>query len=367
MKKKVALALLLLCTAFTTTSTGFASSNTPTLEVSQTPLDYSMVIPESDGNFHDGLLFAEQSNGSLVYYNAKGKEAFTLPDYISPVSDFNEQRALVKNNKTNLYGFINTKGQLAIPCQYTDAGNFSEGLAHVITADNKSDFLIDRTGKTVTRLTQKYSSDYHFTYGLALVYNPKGDKIGFINKKGQLAIPYHYATSRGFYEGLALVKSSKGMYGYIDTTGKVVIPLQYKSGGDFSEGLAAVQNTKGQWGFINKLGKNVIPFRYTDANYFSEGLAAVYNQNGKVGFIDPKGKLVIVYQKYTRAESFKEGIALVGVGTNSDGKFGYIDRQGKLLTKLQYLNISSSFANGYAVASKEQGIAFLLTKHLPSK
>lgn len=88
--------------------------------VVKTPIDYSPVRPASDGQFHDGLLFAEQSDGTLAYYNTKGQEAFILPDNIKPLSDFFEQRALVINKTTKRIGYINTKGALAVPCKYAD-------------------------------------------------------------------------------------------------------------------------------------------------------------------------------------------------------------------------------------------------------
>ncbi|MGF7046981.1 hypothetical protein J2T13_001483 [Paenibacillus sp. DS2015] len=367
MIKKWGLALLILCTTVTISGTSLAASNMAQIEVSKTSLDYSHVRPISDGAFHNGLLFAEQKDGTLVYYNTAGDKAFTLPTDIEPLSDFYEQRALVRNKTTKLMGYVNTKGKLAIPCQYASAGYFSEGVAHVTMADSNDEALIDRTGEIVTRLTTTYSSEYYFTNGLAVAYAPKDSKIGFINTSGELAINYKYAFSRGFSEGLALVQNNKGLYGYINTTGTTVIPFQYQSAGDFSEGWAPVQNAKGKWGFINKRGKVVIPFKYEQAAGFTEGLAIVYNADSKVGFINQKGKLVIGYQKYTRAFPFKEGIALVGIGTNSDSKFGYINRQGKLLTKLEYESASSSFNDGYAVALKELGTGFILTKVSASK
>jgi hypothetical protein len=363
MIRKLRFVLLLLCTTLTLSATNFASADTTQIQASITPLNYSPVRPQSDGTFHDGLLFAEQSNGALVYYNTKGKLAFTLPANVKPLGDFLGQRALVRNIDTNRYGYINTTGKLVIPCTYLEAGYFSEGVAHVTMA-NSNEAFIDRSGKVVTTLQQKYSSEYIFSEGLALAYAPRGNKIGFINTSGELAISYKYTYARGFSEGLAVVQNSEGLYGYIDTSGKQVIPFQYKSAGDYSERWAPVQNTKGKWGFIDKQGKIVIPYKYNNAHGFSEGLATVYNASGHVGFINTKGTLVIGYQKYNRAFPFKEGFALVGVVTKSDpsGKFGYIDRQGKLLTKLAYQSASSSFNNGHAVALKDLGTGYILTK-----
>ncbi|GAB6989644.1 WG repeat-containing protein [Paenibacillus pini] len=367
MIKKLGLALLILCTTVTLSGTSLAASITTNIEVSKTILDYNNVRPESDGSFHDGLLFAERSDGSLTYYNTKGNTAFTLPKDIEPISDFFEQRAIVRNKETKRFGYINTLGKLAISCQYNEVGYFSEGVAHVTLPDANQEALIDRIGKTVTLLTTKYSSDYYFTNGLSMVTDLKSKKIGFINTLGRLTIPSKYTNASAFSEGMATVQNSKGAYGYIDTTGKVIIPFNYKSGGDFSEGLAPVQNTKGKWGFIDKTGKIMIPFQYDNAHKFSEGLAIVYNHKGQVGFINKKGVMVVGYQKYTIAFNFKEGITLVGIGTTANGKFGYMDRQGKLLTKLEYRSESSSFNGGYAVAIKAPGKAVILTKRSLTK
>ncbi|WP_342415980.1 WG repeat-containing protein [Paenibacillus sp. FSL R10-2782] len=373
MLKKFGLAILILCTSVTVSGTGWAapSSSSTAIEVSKTSLDYNVARPESDGAFHDGLLAAETSAGNLVFYNTKGEKAFSLPAELKPIGDFHEQRAVVKNTKTNLYGYMNTKGTVVIPCQYTEASSFSEGKAKITIASTKENAIIDRTGTILTPLKENVETEYLLSDGLALAYAPNTGKIGFVNASGQLAIPYKYKYSRSFSDGLAIVQNSKGLYGYINTSGQEVIPLQYKSGGDFSEGLAPVQNAKGKWGYINKQGKAVTPFKFSDAQDFSEGLASVKNAKNEVGFIDKSGALVIQYQqKYDVTFPFKEGIALVGKQANSsvsDGKFGYINRQGQLLTKLEYRAESSSFSNGYAVAFIKPGKAFIISKRSVSK
>lgn len=368
MLKKLGFALLLICTIATNSGISFASSTMTQIDVSKTAIDYNVYVPRSDGNFHNGLLLASKSDGTITYYNTQGKEAFTLSSEIEPVSDFHDQRAMVVNTKTKLIGFINTKGVLAIPCVYTSGGDFSGGVAYV--TNSKEHMLIDRTGKMVSKFKTEYKSEYSFINGLALAYAPKTGKMGFINTSGELAIPYQYTYARSFSEELALVQNRKGMYGYINSKGKTVIPFNYKSGTDFSEGLAGVQNSKGKWAFIDKKGNTILAFKYDNVSNFSEGLAIVYNDKGEIGYINKKGELVIGYRKYMRAFPFKEGIALVGIKDNTDtqGKYGYIDRQGKMLTKFEFtIQSSSSFNNGYAVGLVAQDKGFILTKRTLSK
>ncbi len=353
--------LIVVCTSFFISSNSSFASKALTINVSKKPIDFNIVKPLSDGGFHDGLLLSEKSDGKVIFYNSKGDIAFNLASGVVPVSDFSEQRAIVKNNKTNLFGYINTKGVLVTPLQYQEAGYFTEGVAHVKL--NDSDYLIDRFGKIIMELPTKYDSSYSFNNGLSLAYQSKTGKVGYINKINKLVIPFKYNEGRDFSEELALVQNENGKSGYINTSGKVVIPFQFKSGGDFNEGLAPVQNKNGEWGYVDKTGKVVIPFRFSSAGHFSEGLAAVYNSKGKVGYINKQGKLIIKYQQYNRGSIFKQGYALVGIGDNATGKFGFINQNGTLVTKLEYRSESSSFSsNGLAVAYKAPGTAFILTK-----
>ncbi|WP_099188308.1 WG repeat-containing protein [Tepidibacter mesophilus] len=360
MFSKLRLCLLGVCVTCISVFILCGCTNAAKIEVSKKLSDFEICKPESDGQFHDGLLWGAYSDGTSVYYNYNGNIAFPLPSNIKPISDFYNERAVVVDNKTGLCGYIDTKGKIVIPCKYKNASIFSQELAYVDIDDSRPGVFIDKKGNIVTTLTRKYSSDYFFSEGLAIVYDLKNGKQGCINKSGELVIPCKYTFIRPISEGLSVVENDKGQYGYMNKEGKIVIPFQYKGAGDFSEGLAVVENDKGQCGYINKDGKIAIPFQYKDAGNFSEGLASVTNNKGKWGFIDKTATLVIPYQNYTKVSDFKEGICLVGIEDNSGGKFGYIDSKGKLLTQLEYRIDSTSFKEGKAVAVKDDRTAIII-------
>lgn len=345
----------------TSSTTVSLSSNSSNLKVISSKLEYKTVPPQSDGQFHDGLLFAEKSDGSLLFYNTSGKEAFTLSKNLIPAGDFHEQRALVKDSAIDLYGYINTKGKLVVVCSYIEASNFSEGIAYVKKNKEDNGSFINTAGNQTVILERAYDSDFNFKDGLALAYSKNSDKIGYLNKAGSIVVPYKYNYGRAFSEDLAVVQDSNENYGYINKNGKTMIALKYKSAGDFSEGLAPVQDEKGKWGFINQKGTLIIPFQFSSAESFSEGLAAVYNQKGKVGFINKNGKLIINFQKYNKASQFHNGIALVGIKTNTISKFGYIDQKGKLLTKIDYTS-GMPFSEGYGLIINSSKYASILSK-----
>ncbi|BFK01359.1 hypothetical protein F020042I8_39200 [Bacteroides xylanisolvens] len=88
-----------------------------------------------------------------------------------------------------------------------------------------------------------------------------------------------------FAEGLALV-SLHNKVGFINKKGEVVIPLEYDNGCSFSEGLAAVciESQSSKWGYINKDNEEVLPFKYDIAEPFYNNIARVglYGKSMKI-------------------------------------------------------------------------------------
>ena len=95
-----------------------------------------------------------------------------------------------------------------------------------------------------------------------------GDKYGYIDKTGNIAIQPEFGEVGSFSEGLAVVPSTNGK-GYMDKTGKIAIAPQFTFAYPFSEGLAVVQMGF-QWGYIDKTGNMVTAvfnrMRYSNNN-----------------------------------------------------------------------------------------------------
>jgi hypothetical protein len=85
-----------------------------------------------------------------------------------------------------------------------------------------------------------------------------------------------------------------------------------------------------------------VPLKYSAAESFSEGLAVV-RLDGAYGYIDTSGKEAIPF-KYSSASSFREGLASVSL---KEPGFGFIDKTGKEITPLKYDGIGG-FSEGYA-------------------
>lgn len=244
------------------------------------------------------------------------------------------------------YGYINKKGDLVIPLQYSFAGNFNEGLA-LASVKRKI-----KTGWWSSKTIQRY---------------------GFINKQQQWLIPPNYDDARSFAHGRALVgrrisqdaddvSDANMKYGYINNKGKEVIPLTYTKAFDFEETspekkhsnsksiseavVAKSQNHKLVYCLIDKNGKPTTPVCSEDRYFsFSAGLALV-KTNGKYGFINRKGDFIIP-PKYINANPFTAKNQPASVRDPVSGKWGFIDQKGKVVLPFKYYH-AYSFANGKA-------------------
>ena len=72
-------------------------------------------------------------------------------------------------------------------------------------------------------------------------------------------------------------------WGYIDKTGNVIIPFNYDGAAAFFDGIAPVYKD-GLWGFIDMEENVVIPYQY-------ENIVTV-NENGKVKYYDENDQLI---------------------------------------------------------------------------
>ena len=214
-----------------------------------------------------------------------------------------------------------------------------------------------------------------FSEGLAAV--SKNDKYGFIDTKGKVVIELKYEWASSFSDGLTIV-SVEGLYGAIDTQGKTVIPFEYQALADFHDGFATAarppkdpEDYESKYGMINKQNEVVIPFMYESMGNLSESLIAV-KKDGKWGYVDTKNKAIIpINLAYETVSDFSDGLSAVfNYEENSDNlKYGYIDKTGKLVIPMQFIKAYwddseglIDFNNGIAVVNDKEGRTFCIDK-----
>ena len=224
--------------------------------------------------------------GAYSIFGAPEEFEFEITDdFVSRVEQYDNvyrfSEGLVRVEKEDKLGCINTKGEEVIPCRYDGINGFSEGFARV-EKNNKYGF-INTKGEEVIPCRYDVAND--FSEGLALAV--MDGKFGFINTKGEEVIPCKYDYAEDFSEGLAIV-GKEGKQGYINTNAKEVVPCIYDYADVFTEGFAKVEK-EGKWGYINTKGEEIIPCRYDYVmTNFSEGTAEVV-KNDKWGLVDKNG------------------------------------------------------------------------------
>ncbi len=235
------------------------------------------------------------------------------------------------------WGFMDSTGQIIIPCAFDWVESFSEGIASAGSNDRSG--FIGKNGKIA--IAFDFDEVEAFNKGLAQV--KKNGKVGLTDRAGHLVVPIVYDAISDFYDARAVVVRD-GKYGYIDMFGSEVIACQYEQAGDFSGGIAYVVDSS-KYGFIDHSGKIIINCEFEWVENFDHGSARV-KKDGKYGLLASDGKLLLPCE-YTNISGFTEGFAMVVLSEQC----GYIRRNGTFAISCKYeldknLLGESTFKNG---------------------
>lgn len=214
------------------------------------------------------------------------------------------------------FGIANSKNKIVTDCIYDDWGLPVNG--YVVLPKNKSPnhnttkkgLVNCETGEEII----PFIYDDLGEYSDELIMAERNGKTGYIDINNKLVIPFIYDGGGNFSEGLAMVLKITGYAntrmgvtrvkkgGFINKNGDVIIPFSfaedyYLGNSIFCEGLAAVGIAEKnifatRYGYVNKNGEFVIKPIFDDATPFHGGLAEV-TIDGKIGFINNKGNFVI--------------------------------------------------------------------------
>ena len=307
--------------------------------------------------------------------NAKGDAKKVLDE-----STYNSVRAeyesvydfyngLCKVEKDGLFGFIDSKGKLIIPCSFKNAGHFSDGMALIYEDPfNPKYGYINKEGEVVIPYEYDFAEDFCEGFAVVGIGGISDMKYTYISKNNEKLFEMGtYSSVRDFSEGMARVSIPDEAtdswfpvqkYGFINTKGELVIPCMYSDAENFSQGFAAVELTerdKSQWGYIDAEGKTVIQPIYYKAHSFSEDIAFVNRkERGKDDdwvAIDKSGQVQFSFPHGVEPKGeFHDGLAKV-LERNKSAKcekmFGYIDKEGKIAIPLMFED-ADDFENGIA-------------------
>ena len=176
-----------------------------------------IVIPYNEGkmtSFSEGLACVSNSVGKWGYINKEGK--MIIPWQWTIAYPFKEGLACVFCEK---FGFINEKGDYEIPCVLDGAGSFGNGLAPAYNSESNLWGYIDKKGNIV--IDYKWISARSFHEGLACV--EENGVYGFINPEGKLVIPRRFLEAGDFKDGYAEIKDCvETRCNYVDKNGNLI-------------------------------------------------------------------------------------------------------------------------------------------------
>lgn len=294
--------------------------------------------------YTDAMTFAEGyaavcENDSCFYIDKEGRKVFDL--YFEEVENYKNGIAIVKKGNhyflinragqliskgyqdiseassglyvcqfNNLYGAINSKGEIRIPFSYQKLGNFKNGYAYYLSTAYG---LVDIDNE-VLKAQWDWVSDVDANL---MVIVKKANKFGIMNLNEQLllATDYDYITpcSNTIY---LVVKNN--LYGFYNIKEKCFV-----TGVDYTYNQAYEPNY------------------YSDGNYFT------LIKTNEVALANANGKQLINFGVYTNLFLAKGDLMRI----QRNLKFGYIDKKLKALTPIEFEQ-ATDFENGLAVVSK---------------
>jgi hypothetical protein len=240
------------------------------------------------------------------------------------------------------WGFVNTRGVLVIPYIYSDVTSFRDGLARVSDGSGSS-WLINASGERIIPLGG----------GNSIWWGGFGDNgLGIasesvvINTRGEIVFSIDYGKiSHYANEGMFSVISWNDRFGFANSRGELVVPMEYAQTHSFNDGLAAVAVGRNndwdnwKWGFVNTSGELAIPATFDSAGNFEGGVAPV-SRNGKWGFINTRGEIIVPIENDSLghfSQGFVNGFSIKAEWDDDNGgRYGIIDANNEIVLPLNF-------------------------------
>lgn len=294
---------------------------------------------EDTGYFANGQgLCPVQVNGKWGYINTTGN--MVIPCVYEDVWPFKNECAIVKQG--GKYGLINKRGEILVPCVKSDYDYVPlphDGVIciNIGTSEKRVFKCIDINGNHL--FTKAALVPFEFSEGVATIQSKYDKGTGLINKSGEYIIPEGiYSHISAFHYGVAqVISETTGKTGYINHQGEVIVPLLKYDGiywGAYPSPIAcAIIGDK--YGYVDvRNGKELYPI-ILDKKSIDTHYPDTYTDNM---FIFSIGEDIYIYNlencKLFRSSRYKDiyhySDGLCCVSDKNSGKIGFIDKEGKL-------------------------------------
>jgi hypothetical protein len=295
---------------------------------------------EEAESYKDGVAVVKKSN---LFYLINRSGQYISKGY-QDINKRSDNLYVCKLN--NLYGAINSKGEIIIPISYTKLGNFKNGFAYYMSAKYG---LVD-IYNTALQAQWDWISDVDTN---SIVIVKRKNQFGLMSIHEQLILPTEYDYIAPAQNEIYIVVKNN-LYGFFNVKEKCfVTSIEY----DYNTAFLPGYYTNGKYfklvkddevALINANGKYSINFgNYTNLFFAKCDIIRIQKKN-KFGFVDRKLKAVTPIE-FDEAQDFKNDLAIVvkketSYLINTQGKVIYSIKDGKITVDLNdsFYKISSN-------------------------
>lgn len=239
-------------------------------------------------NNHRAVVMKKQHEDcQVVIIDDAGCIQRELPEFRHVSQRYNDY-CVVRTVKGNRVGVMDSRGNLAIPCVYSDISTTGNGL--FAASDSGTSFIVDKTGK---RRSPEFKRIWPSSDEIVPVSDGEPWDMNLFDLKSNrlIATKIKLLDFRSHQEEMTIV-ASNFMFGklwkLIDKSGKVVFQSPWIDSLEFADEEMVLRKENGQsgykqcdssasdrWGYIDFNGRVLIKPGYTDARKFVGGFAAV--------------------------------------------------------------------------------------------
>ena len=283
--------------------------------------------------------------------------------------------------------------------------DFSQIAAFLVGNYEWGPYFYVRTDSTTKVVyVDEYYTTGKFSNGLMPVYDKNKKKVGFLNTKGEWAIPQtipcrgmSYMHEPAFSGGCLVLEQEASDYTHYyevyDQKGQRLWSQKLSDGttsyslSDYVDGGFALMRQRvghasrstEHWKYVSSTGKEIFPEVYGGKQFgetrgnpndyirpMRNGMVAFadfISYDERWGFFDKKGK-VIVPGKYAKVHDFQEGLAAVQMPQDGENpnKWGFIDKTGEMVIPPTFSKEPGDFSEGLAVVEKTNGMQVYINK-----
>lgn len=251
------------------------------------------------------VLLQNSENKEWFKYSVNGGKRVKIGNYDHIDLPVNGMAVVNKGDRYGILNLLNNK--LVFPCEHINKGDFyspffiHHNFISMIKNSNKV-IITDQTGKIIT------NSIFRFVHwgdkriekhlGEMGLFCSKDDvigKMGAIDIKGKIVVPFIYDTLFPFHEnGLAIYMDNERC-GVIDKNNHVKIPAEYDllseryTNGDLTLFLAK-KNEK--FGLLSSSNKIIIPIEYDHIDDFDKNGFARFKKGNQYGYVNIDGEII---------------------------------------------------------------------------